>query len=248
MLEPETLANAAETPHKVVSITLEKVEGNIFTVTNKNSGAAKPGYENAKRWLDLSLSVGALVVFALPMLIIALAVKFSSSGSILFKQERLGRDCQPFTIYKFRTMFNNTPTELHRQYIQQLMQNQAGDAAWLPKAKDPRVTPIGFWLRRTGLDELPQLFNVIKGEMSLVGPRPPLAYEVELYQSWQLERLSVLPGITGLWQVAGRGTASFDDMVKQDLEYIQQRNLLLDLWIIVMTIPRRLLGSLRYQR
>lgn len=205
----------------------------------------------SKRAVDFSLSLIALAVFGLPMLVIALVVKLSSPGPVLFRQERLGKDGRPFTIYKFRSMYTNTSSELHKAYIQQLIKNsqeEGKDAAWLPIAKDPRVTPVGHFLRRTGLDELPQLFNVIKGDMSLVGPRPALRYEVEMYQSWQLQRLTIMPGVSGLWQVAGRGVASFDEMIKLDLEYIERRSLALDIWIIVMTVPRRLLGSLRYRR
>lgn len=215
------------------------------------SGFGLSVYLVLKRGVDLTLSLIALLILGLPMLVIALAVKFSSTGPVLFRQERLGKDCRPFTIYKFRTMYTNTSPELHKAYIKQLMkQNQpgSGTTTWLPPANDPRVTPLGRFLRRTGLDELPQLFNVVKGEMSLVGPRPPLTYEVELYESWQMHRMTITPGISGLWQVSGRGTASFEEMVRLDLEYIQRRNLALDLWIILATVPSRLAKSRRLKR
>jgi lipopolysaccharide/colanic/teichoic acid biosynthesis glycosyltransferase len=128
------------------------------------------------------------------------------------------------------------------------MQNEQQGVVWLPPSNDKRVTKIGHFLRRTGLDELPQVFNVLKGQMSLVGPRPPLSYEVELYQEWQLKRMLVLPGISGYWQVFGRGTTSFEEMVKLDIEYINRRNLALDIWIILVTVPSRLTKSLWYQR
>lgn len=247
MLKPDTTLRTDPT-HKIVDMVTETTRRKSLVTTIGISRPARPFYSWAKRSLDLSLSLFALLIFGLPMLVIAAIVKLTSPGPVLFRQERLGKDCQPFIIYKFRSMYSDTSAETHRQYIQQLIQGSDVNVAWLPKAKDSRVTPVGRWLRRTGLDELPQLFNVVKGEMSLVGPRPPLRYEVELYQSWQLERMTVLPGITGLWQVAGRGQASFDEMVRQDVEYVQRGNLVLDFWIIVMTVPRRLLGSLRYQR
>jgi lipopolysaccharide/colanic/teichoic acid biosynthesis glycosyltransferase/glycosyltransferase involved in cell wall biosynthesis len=235
-----------------LSMTAQRQTGTFKQVpATRSSRTGEISYRLLKRLVDLGLSLLMLAVLALPMAVIAFGIKLSSPGPFLFRQTRLGKDCRPFTIYKFRTMYRQTSPELHKNYIRTLMRaEQAGgaEAVWLPLARDSRVTAFGFWLRRTGLDELPQLFNVIKGEMSLVGPRPPLEYEVELYQGWQLARMSVLPGITGLWQVSSRGKASFEEMVRLDIDYIQRQNLALDLWIILLTVPSRLLGSINHGR
>jgi exopolysaccharide biosynthesis polyprenyl glycosylphosphotransferase len=206
-----------------------------------------------KRLIDV---VGALVLLVLtaPLaLVIALLIKRSSSGPVLFVQERLGRNGVPFLFYKFRTMKHNSSDTIHRQFAAMFINGDeancrranGGSRAFKMK-RDPRVTGIGLWLRRTSLDELPQLLNVLKGEMSLVGPRPPIAYEIENYQHWHLERLRVTPGITGLWQVSGRSSVSFDEMVRLDLHYINNWSLPLDIRIILKTLPVVLKGTGAY--
>jgi lipopolysaccharide/colanic/teichoic acid biosynthesis glycosyltransferase len=178
------------------------------------------------------------------MLITAIAVAMSSPGPVIFKQVRLGRRGVPFVFYKFRSMFCNADDRIHREYVASLIKgdlegaNQGDAAQPLYKLKsDPRVTRVGRFIRKTSLDELPQLFNVLKGDMSLVGPRPALAYEVEKYQSWHLRRiLEVRPGITGLWQVEGRSKISFDDMVRLDLRYIRNCSFPDDFRILLRTI------------
>ncbi|MEP6774899.1 MAG: sugar transferase, partial [Chloroflexota bacterium] len=151
--------------------------------------------------------------------------------------------------YKFRTMQHNCDNNVHQNYVQALIRNEVGDdASSTPSGgyklvQDRRITRVGAILRKTSLDEIPQLFNVLKGEMSLVGPRPPLPYEVEVYQDWHKKRLDVIPGITGLWQVQGRSRVSFDEMVRMDLDYAIQCSLWLDVKIIVLTIPAVLTGS-----
>ncbi|MCL4488748.1 MAG: sugar transferase [Chloroflexi bacterium] len=150
---------------------------------------------------------------------------------------------KPFTFYKFRTMHVDCDPEIHRQFAQRFVKNQIPgdcggkhvDSLAYKMDRDPRVTRVGCLLRRTSLDELPQLFNVLKGEMSLVGPRPPLPYEVQHYQEWHKERLAVLPGITGLWQIRGRSRVPFDKMVSMDLYYIDHMSLSLDLQILLLT-------------
>ena len=197
-----------------------------------------------KRALDI---VGALVgiVLASPfMLATAVAVAVTSPGPVIFRQTRLGKGGVPFVLYKFRSMRIDADDRIHREYVANLIQgnlhaiNQGDDSRPLYKmSADPRITRVGRFIRATSLDELPQFFNVLKGDMSLVGPRPPLQYEAEKYQSWHLRRvLQARPGITGLWQVEGRSTTSFDDMVRLDLRYIRHCSLLLDLKILLKTI------------
>ncbi len=197
-----------------------------------------------KRLIDVLLAVAMLVVVSPLMLVITLLVKKSSSGPALFVQERLGRDGQPFKFYKFRSMAHNSDDAIHRQFAAMFIngdqggctESNEGDEVFKLK-KDPRITAIGSLLRRTSMDELPQLFNIIKGDMSLVGPRPPIAYEIENYQPWHMERLKAVPGLTGLWQVSGRSSVSFEEMVRLDVRYINEWSPMLDLKILLKTVP-----------
>ena len=198
----------------------------------------------AKRVFDIVISA-ALIVLMLPwMLMVAIAIALTSPGPIIFRQTRLGKACVPFVFYKFRSMMVNVDDSIHREFVTTLIKgghkeiNQQDSANPLYKIKsDPRLTPVGGFIRKTSLDELPQLFNVLKGDMSLVGPRPPLSYEAEKYQSWHLRRiLEIKPGITGLWQVEGRSKVSFDEMVRMDLRYIRDWSLMLDLKILSKTV------------
>ncbi len=197
-----------------------------------------------KRSLDIVGSLVGILFLSPLMLITALAIKVTSPGPVIFKQSRLGKSGVPFVFYKFRSMFWNTDDRIHREYIGHLIQgnleeiNQGDKEKPLYKIRsDPRVTRVGRIIRKTSIDELPQLFNVLKGEMSLVGPRPPLPYEVEKYQSWHLRRiLGMKPGITGLWQVDGRSATSFDDMVRFDIQYIQNCSLMLDIKTLIKTV------------
>ena len=185
-----------------------------------------------------------MVLLSPVMLITALAVAATSPGPVILKQVRLGKNGVPFVFYKFRSMVANTDDRIHREYVTSLINgdlekiNQGSPAKPLYKIEfDPRVTKVGRIIRKTSIDELPQLFNVLKGDMSLVGPRPPLPYEAENYQSWHLRRiLEAKPGMTGLWQVEGRSKICFDEMVRRDLRYIQSCSLLLDLRILLKTI------------
>jgi lipopolysaccharide/colanic/teichoic acid biosynthesis glycosyltransferase len=173
---------------------------------------------------------------------IALAIKLTSRGPVIFKQQRLGRFGKRFEFLKFRTMYVNNDSGIHREYVQNFIAGKA-DAEKLQGApgvykitNDPRVTPLGRILRKTSLDELPQFWNVLRGEMSLVGPRPPVGYEFEVYDFWHRRRvLEVKPGVTGLWQVSGRSRTCFDDMVRLDLRYSQEWSLWLDLKILLAT-------------
>jgi exopolysaccharide biosynthesis polyprenyl glycosylphosphotransferase len=198
---------------------------------------------NLKRCVDIVGSVIGLFLLSPLMLITALAIKITSAGPVFFKQNRFGKEGVRFPFYKFRSMLWNTDDQIHREYVTNLIKgdlekiNQGDGEDPLYKMKsDPRITKVGKIIRRTSIDELPQFFNVLKGEMSLVGPRPPLLYEVEKYEPWHLRRiLEVKPGITGLWQVDGRSKTSFDDMVRMDLRYVQNWSLWLDIKILIKT-------------
>jgi lipopolysaccharide/colanic/teichoic acid biosynthesis glycosyltransferase len=189
-------------------------------------------------------SLCGLILLSPLMLMVALAVKISSPGPVIFTQTRLGLKGVRFPFYKFRSMYWNTDDKVHRQYVSHLIEgrleniNQGEGARSFFKMKDDsRITRVGKTLRRLSLDELPQLLNVLKGEMSLVGPRPPLIYEAEKYKPWHLRRiLEVKPGITGLWQVSGRSTTTFDEMVRLDLRYVKNWSLWLDTKILVKTV------------
>jgi exopolysaccharide biosynthesis polyprenyl glycosylphosphotransferase len=185
----------------------------------------------AKRTLDVIVSACLLVLIAPVLLLIALAIAIESPGPILFRQVRSGRDGEPFVFLKFRSMVEDA--EERRKEIEAF--NEA-DGPIFKIRNDPRVTRVGRFLRRTSLDELPQLWNVLRGEMSLVGPRPPLPSEVTQYEAWHLQRLLVRPGITGLWQVSGRSNLGFTEMVELDLQYIQRWSLWLDLRILLRTL------------
>src|SRR5216684_2530554 len=177
-----------------------------------------------KRLLDVFVATFALLLLLPAILLVALAIWTSAPGPIIYRQTRLGKHGKPFTMFKFRTMHPRADSAIHRQHLQQILQNSnvgPGEGKTLKLDSDPRITQFGHFLRRTSLDELPQLFNVLRGEMSLVGPRPPLPYEVEEYEDWQIGRLRALPGLTGLWQVSGRSEVPFHDMVRLDLHYIR---------------------------
>lgn len=205
-------------------------------------------YENAlfnayKRVFDIVVTVISLVFLFIPFLLIAIVIKLTSNGPVFYNHTRIGKDCKPFEFYKFRTMYAGNDDSSHRAFVSELIQGDTGDKPVKKIESDPRVTPIGRFLRKTSLDELPQLFNVLKGDMSLVGPRPCMPYELEQYQDWHRRRLSVIPGCTGLWQVAGRSAVDFNDMVILDLFYIDNMSPLFDLRIIFRTLPVMLLAK-----
>ncbi len=198
-----------------------------------------------KRTIDILGSVVALSLWSPVFVMISLIIKLTSKGPILFKQERVGQNGLPFTFLKFRSMKSGNDPRIHREYVRRfiagetdLAQNGDNQSLVYKIQEDPRVTRVGRFLRTTSLDELPQLFNVLKGDMSLVGPRPPIPYELEAYQVWHRRRvLEVKPGITGLWQVNGRSRLEFDDMVRLDLQYAKTWSLWLDIKILLQT-PR----------
>jgi len=204
-----------------------------------------------KRLVDLAGSVVGLVVTAPLIGLIAVAIKLDSPGPVFFRQERIGAGGRRFRVWKFRTMRNGVPDAAHRELIRKMFNGEEAEAGHgngngKPVYKlvdDDRVTRVGRWLRRTSLDEIPQLFNVVRGEMSLVGPRPPLVYEFEAYDHWQFDRLTVSPGITGLWQVSGRNLLTYRQMCELDLEYVRSWSLWLDLKILFKTVPVVLFNS-----
>lgn len=203
----------------------------------------KRGSRILKRALDIAGSIFGLLLLSPLLVAIALAIRMTSRGPVLFRQQRVGRHGVRFSFLKFRSMYVANDESIHREYVKRLITNNAasGEVAGSQQPvfkikNDPRITPIGGFLRRTSLDELPQLLNVLRGEMSLVGPRPPIPYEYACYSTWHRRRLlTVKPGITGLWQVQGRSRVSFDDMVRLDLRYADTWSLWLDLKILCMT-------------
>jgi exopolysaccharide biosynthesis polyprenyl glycosylphosphotransferase len=204
-----------------------------------------------KRISDIVISLVAIVFSAPLWMVISILIKLDSRGSVLFKQERVGMDGRIFLCYKFRTMFSDADEELHRAAYRKNIEGATDEAnagddrnPVFGKVKDdPRRTRVGKFLRRTSLDELPQFLNVLRGEMSLVGARPPIPYEVEEYDLKHRRRLDMKPGITGLWQVSGRNRLTFEEMVKIDLYYIENWSLWLDLKIILLTLPAILRGD-----
>ena len=201
----------------------------------------RTAYDAVKRSLDI-IGSGTLLLLLSPLfLVIAALVKSGSRGPVFFRQERIGQMMKPFTMFKFRTMYLANDHRVHREFVSSFIKAsggppQSGENGCFKLTNDPRVTPAGRLLRSTSLDELPQLWNVLRGEMSLVGPRPPLVYELEEYELWHRRRvLESKPGITGLWQVVGRSRTTFDEMVRLDLQYARTRSLWTDLKILLAT-------------
>jgi lipopolysaccharide/colanic/teichoic acid biosynthesis glycosyltransferase len=197
-----------------------------------------------KRTTDLIGSLAALVVLSPLFVVSAVLVWMTSPGPVFFRQKRVGQYGEEFTFLKFRSMYVNNDPAIHKEYVRNLIHKNVGDSGGTYKIKnDPRVTPIGRLLRKSSLDELPQFINVLKGDMSLVGPRPPIPYELESYSLWHRRRiLEAKPGITGAWQVEGRSRTTFDEMVRMDLRYIRSQSVWLDLKILLKT-PRAVLNG-----
>jgi lipopolysaccharide/colanic/teichoic acid biosynthesis glycosyltransferase len=190
------------------------------------------------RLLDLSVACLVLLVASPLLLLIYLVIRLTSPGSGFFRQTRVGMGGRPFVMYKFRTMQQGCDHSVHQEYVRRLLSGQAEPEDGLYKlVRDPRVTPIGRFLRRSSLDELPQLFNVLRGEMSVVGPRPSLPWEVEDFPEWASCRFAVRPGLTGLWQVSGRNRLTMLQGLRLDVEYVARRSLAVDLLILLRTVP-----------
>ncbi len=209
----------------------EKVTEVKSIILNKDELERQYAYIYLKRFFDVILSLSGLLVLSLLFLIIAAFVKFCDGGPVLYTQERVGKDGRRFKIYKFRSMYVDAD-----KLLEKLKEKNEVTGPMFKMKNDPRITSVGRFLRKTSLDELPQLWNVLRGDMSLVGPRPPLPREVANYSKYDLQRLWVIPGITGLWQATERNNVGFEEMVELDLEYIKKRSLLFDAKIILLTI------------
>jgi exopolysaccharide production protein ExoY len=187
-----------------------------------------------KRMLDIFF-VLLILPLVLPLaVLVAVLIRMVSEGPVLFRQERVGYLGRKFMCYKFRTMFVGAGTQTHQGYLQHLMKSEA-PMVKLDARGDSRIIPFGMWLRSSGLDELPQLINVLRGEMSIVGPRPCLAYECENYLPWQWERFNTLPGLTGLWQVSGKNMTTFAEMMRLDINYSREKSFWMDVKIMFKT-------------
>jgi len=215
----------------------------------KKAAAPQRGQEAVKRLIDVSLSLVLIVMISPLLLLLWCLVRLTSSGPAFFRQERVGRNMRSFTMLKLRTMYVDNHDQIHRNYVTHLLSadepSAAGDNGLFKLDQDPRVTRLGVWLRRTSLDELPQLLNVLRGEMSLVGPRPVLPWEAELFEERYRRRFLVKPGISGLWQVSGRSRLTMREALELDIEYADRQSLALDLSIILRTVPTVFGGGAR---
>ncbi len=223
---------------------------------NRCFGSPLSRYLLLKRILDVVVSAALLLFLAPLLLVLTLLIRLDSPGGAIFSQQRVGTrvraangskqwELRAFTVYKFRTMRKNASSDLHKQFVQAFIQNDSATMHSIQNGKaadgvfkivdDPRITRVGKLLRKTSLDELPQLWNVLKGDMTLVGPRPPLPYEVDIYTSRHLRRLEAKPGLTGLWQISARSTVDFEKMVELDIDYIDHPSFWSDLKILLKT-------------
>jgi lipopolysaccharide/colanic/teichoic acid biosynthesis glycosyltransferase len=205
-------------------------------------------YDVVKRAVDCVLAAVLLLCAAPLLAVCAVAVRLGSPGPVLYRQERVGEGGKVFQLMKLRTMYHGAGAASHKEYVAAYIQGtaerqQAGNTEIFKLVQDPRITSFGRWLRRTSIDELPQLWNVLRGDLSLVGPRPPIPYELEHYQPEHFQRLGVKPGVTGLWQVSGRNRTTFEEMVALDLAYIRTRSLLTDARILLRTVSVVLAGN-----
>jgi lipopolysaccharide/colanic/teichoic acid biosynthesis glycosyltransferase len=189
-----------------------------------------------KRCMDLCLAIFLLIVLSPLFALVALIIPLDSDGPVFYRQIRIGMGRRPFLIWKFRTMVRDASEDRHRDFVLALMRGSEPTRPASKLVDDPRITRVGRWLRRSSFDELPQLFNVVRGEMSLIGPRPPVLYEYEAYQPWQLERFEMPQGMTGLWQVSDRNRVTYRRMHELDIEYVRHWSLWLDVKILVATL------------
>lgn len=221
---------------------------NMFIINRPRVKLINPPFGTAKRLFDIMVCLVVLPLIMPLLLLVGILIKLDSAGPVLFKQKRIGKGGLPFEIYKFRTMRHNCDKSGHQEFMKQYIQGQIsnedtnGRSVYKPPIES-QVTGIGKFLRKTSIDELPQLWNVLVGEMSLVGPRPNVPWEVEAYDSWHNERLEVKPGITGLAQVKGRSGIKFSELVAYDVEYVKNRSILFDMKIVWWTIIAVLKGA-----
>lgn len=194
---------------------------------NKNQ---KKFYEVIKRLIDIIASICGLIILFPILVMVAIVIKIESKGPIIFSQDRVGLNGSKFKMYKFRSMIVDA-----ERYKEKLLEQNEMNGPMFKIKNDPRVTKVGKFIRRTSIDELPQLLNILKGDMSLVGPRPSLPKEVEKFSPWMLERLNVKPGLTCYWQISGRNDIQFEDWMKLDIKYVKERGILLDLRLVIRT-------------
>ncbi len=214
---------------KISEENIKREKNALFTLEEVNS---RKGYLITKRYMDVIGALVGLILLSPVFLIVAILIKYEDpKGTVLFKQVRIGKGGKEFYMYKFRSMVTDAEEKL-----KDLLEYNEVSGAMFKMKEDPRITKIGKFIRRTSIDELPQLINVLQGEMSLVGPRPPLLREVKEYTSYDKQRLLVTPGCTGLWQVSGRSNLSFEQMVELDVYYIIQRNIMFDIKILLRTV------------
>ena len=211
-------------------------------LAGRNGKGGLSTYRFWKGVLEKVLALFMVIVMSPLMALIAVCIRLDSPGGVLFRRLQVGENGKKFTAYKFRTMYQDNDDREYKEYITKYVLNnepykidESGQATY-KVVDDPRVTKLGMFLRNTNLDELPQLFNVLKGEMSLVGPRPDIPFAVEMYKDWHRKRLDARPGITGLWQVCGRKSLPFEGMVRLDINYIKRQSLLLDTKILLLTV------------
>lgn len=238
----DILVNLMEDSSSHLESEAEQVRAlHVMSLAQPKVATRRTLYGLAKRAIDVAVSTTLLVLLSPFMLAIGILIKATSSGPAILIQERVGQGGRVFPFYKFRSMYQNpdrsAEIKFAREYINGKVLSTVEWNGIFKPANDARVTPVGRLLRKASLDELPQLFNVLKGDMSLVGPRPSMPYEVDAYKPWHLRRLEVLPGITGLAQIKGRSSLTFRDIVRIDIEYIERRSLLLDLKILLQTLP-----------
>jgi lipopolysaccharide/colanic/teichoic acid biosynthesis glycosyltransferase len=252
-LAPEVLARISIQPHVYPETRGGGAEGawpvdETFYPERGRRHAHAGSYDLVKRGVDIFCSLALLLILSPLLIAIAVLVKLSSRGPVIFRQVRIGQMMKPFTMLKFRTMYTGADPRLHREFVQSFIkangtESQPGQEGFFKLTNDPRITSVGRILRNTSLDELPQLWNVLRGDMSLVGPRPPLPYELNDYEPWHRRRvLEARPGLTGLWQVTGRSRTTFDEMVRLDLQYARRRSLWTDMKILFGT-PRAVISG-----
>jgi lipopolysaccharide/colanic/teichoic acid biosynthesis glycosyltransferase len=244
-LDREELDRVSITCHVYPEQAVSSGDSKNLKLFYPESKSKKPGrrFERfLKRSVDIVGSLFAILMLAPVFAVVALIVRLTSEGPILFRQKRVGRFGESFTFLKFRSMYMNNDASAHQEYVKNLISGKAekqdtpGNVKVFKITNDPRITPIGRFIRKTSLDELPQFFNVLRGDMSLVGPRPPVPYEYECYDIWHRKRVfEVKPGITGLWQVTGRSRTTFDEMVRLDLKYVRNWSFWLDIKILLRT-------------
>ncbi len=237
------------TPKEIVNFVLKHREkGDIYVKTNTTSCISKNKWlifkkkrvktYRLKRAMDIIFGT-LFFISSLPLFIIAsIFVKLSSKGAVIFRQQRVDNNMCTFDLYKFRTMRENKGEKIHKEYMRKNIKGKYGNQKVYKLTDDPRTTFIGKYFRKLSIDELPQLINILKGNMSLVGPRPPIPYEVESYKKWHFARFSAKPGLTGLWQVMGRSLIPFNEMILLDLYYASNQSIWLDIKILLHTIPR----------